>query len=177
MKNLQRIPDANFRNKLKIYFPAAFENDLLDINNEKIVSCGFLNLNGLNILDLRGIEWFVNLKYLWCPKNQLTTLHNLPKRLRELDCHNNRLTTLSKLPDTLEYLYCSNNRLTSLPILPDRLEYLECDNNRLTTLPKLPSTLEYLGCHDNNFTNNENVFMESNNNVIVKQNNKYFFDL
>jgi len=39
MKNLKEIPDRNFRNKLKIYFPAAFEDELLDINNEKIVSC------------------------------------------------------------------------------------------------------------------------------------------
>jgi len=216
MKNLQIIPDTNFRNILKKLFPKAFENGLLDINNEEIVSCEELKVIDLNIKDLTGIEWFINLVELSCGGNQLTTLPNLPKTLKGLYCynnslttlpelpktlknlysHSNQLTTLPELPDTLERLWCSRNKLTNLPTLPDRLkqlysssnslttlpnlpdtlEYLYCDKNQLTSLPVLPGTLEDLYCHDNNFTNNENIFIDSKGRVIVKQNDKYFFD-
>jgi len=167
MKNLKEIPDTNFRNRLNELFPKAFENELLDVNNNEIIKCKKLNVIGLNIQDLTGIEWFINLEYLYCshnrltslPKtlkilscsnNQLTNLPNLPSTLKELWCSNNNLTTLPKLPKTLEYLACSNNQLTFLPNLPDTLEELSCYNNRLTSLPILPSTLELLWSYNNN---------------------------
>jgi len=144
MKNLQIIPDINFINKLKDLFPEAFENELLDINNGKIINSKELYVTGLNIKDLTGIEYFVNLEVLNCYVNQLTTLPELPDTLEKLYCFNNQLTNLPNLPGTLEYLDCSNNILTSLPNLPKRLKDLSCSNNQLTTLPKLPSILRYL---------------------------------
>jgi len=174
MKNLKEIPDRNFRKKLKEFFPAAFEDELLDINNEKIVNCKKLFVTYLNILDLTGIEWFVNLEELYCFNNQLTSLPNLPKTLEYLDCSNNQLTSLPELPNKLITLGCYENNLTTLPELPNRLEYLNCRNNQLTTLPKLPKKLKHLYCHYNRFTNNENIFIDSEGRVIVKQNDIFF---
>jgi len=123
MKNLQIIPDINFRNRLKDLFPKAFENELLDINNEEVINCKRLELYCYGIRDLTGIEWFVNLKYLYCSYNRLTSLPNLP--------------------DTLELLYCSDNQLTSLPILPDTLKYLVSRNNNILPPTILPKSLKY----------------------------------
>jgi len=194
MKNLKEIPDTNFRNELKKLFYNAFENELLDVNNEEVVNCETLSLYNLNIKDLTGIEYFLNLEYLDCSYNRLTSLSNLPDTLKELYCYNNSLTTLPNLPKTLEYLdcsynrltslsnlpstlkklYCYNNQLTTLPTLPDTLEYLDCHYNNLTALPNLPDTLKGLYCHYNRFTNNENIFIDSKNNVIIKQNDIFF---
>jgi len=142
MKNLQIIPDINFRNELKQLFYKAFEEDMLDVNNNEIIKCKGLNVSALKIKDLTGIEWFVNLKMLDCTYNQLRTLPNLPNALKELHCYNNSLTSLSKLPDRLKDLFCDNNNLTSLPELPGTLKDLYCSNNPLRSLPTLPKTLK-----------------------------------
>jgi len=191
MKNLKEIPDINFRNRLKRLFTEAFENELLDVNNEEVVNCKKLSLCGLNIKDLTGIEYFVNLEKLDCSYNRLTTLPNLPETLKDLNCYNNnltslpnlpgalkdlhcsnnKLTTLPKLPGTLKNLWCSENSLTSLPNLPDRLGELWCHSNSLTSLPVLPITLEYLNCYYNNLTSLPNLpdtleVLLSNNNML-----------
>jgi len=123
MKNLKQIPDINFRNNLKKLFPNAFENELLDVNNEEVINYKGLKVIGLNIKDLRGIEWFVNLEYLACSNNSLTTLPNLPKTLKELWCSNNQLTSLPNLPDTLKYLVSHNNNMLPPARLPKSLSY------------------------------------------------------
>jgi len=143
MRNLQIIPDTNFRNRLKDLFPKAFENELLDVNNNEIINCDRLDLYRYGIRDLTGIEWFVNLKYLYCYSNGLTFLPNLPDTLEYLACYNNRLTTLPELPNTLKELWCSNNQLTSLPILPDTLKYLVSRNNNILPPTILPKSLKY----------------------------------
>jgi len=185
MKNLKEISDTNFRNKLKKIFPNAFEGELLDINNDIIINCKFLWFNNLNIKDLTGIEWFINLENLDCSYNRLTSLPNLPNALKELHCYNNKLTTLPNLPDTLEFLGCCDNKLISLPNLPDTLKSLYCFDNRLTTLPKLPKTLKYLWCSNNRLTSLPNlpdILIElsshNNNNMLpparLPKNLKYF---
>jgi len=143
MKNLKDIPDINFRKKLRELFPNAFENELLDINNNEIINCVKLNLYRYKIRDLTGIEWFVNLKKLDCYLNNLTSLPNLPNTLEELYCYNNSLTSLPNLPKTLKELWCSNNQLTSLPILPDTLKYLVSRNNNMLPPARLPKNLSY----------------------------------
>jgi len=142
MKNLKKIPDINFRNRLKRLFPNVFENELLDINNNEIINCKILIVTLLKIKDLTGIEYFVNLKELWCFNNNLTTLPKLPKTLKKLWCSNNRLTSLPNLPDTLEFLGCCDNKLISLPNLPDTLKSLYCNNNMFPPA-KLPKNLKY----------------------------------
>jgi len=171
MKNLKKIPDINFRTRLKELFPNAFENELLDINNKEIIKCKKLYVIHLEIKDLTGIEYFLNLKYLYCDNNRLTSLPVLPDRLEELGCSENSLTNLPTLPDTLTHLACHNNILTTLPTLPDTLKSLYCSYNKLTSLPVLPITLEYLNCYYNNLTSLPNLpdtleVLLSNNNML-----------
>jgi len=125
MRNLQIIPDTNFRNRLNELFPKAFENELLDVNNEEVINYKILIVTHLKIKDLTGIEWFVNLKELWCSNNQLTFLPNLPDTLEELSCYNNRLTSLPILPSTLELLWSYNNNMLPPATLPKSLKHFE----------------------------------------------------
>jgi len=167
MKNLHIIPDINFRYILKELFPAAFENGLLDVNNNEIINCKELHLSNSHIKDLTGVEYFVNLK--------------------DLLCTNNKLTFLPELPATLVRLYCYNNQLTSLPALPAALKELSCHNNQLTSLPALPAALKELDCNNNDFINRSGfyhyyypqgnlnrIFIDSEKRTFVKQNDKYF---
>ena len=49
----------------------------------------YLSNKGLN--ELPDLSEYVNLKYLYCHNNQLTSLPELPKSLEILYCHNNNL--------------------------------------------------------------------------------------
>ena len=55
----------------------------------------YLNVTGLNIFDLKGIEAFVNLKTLICSGNELSHLDlSYNTALEILNCSSNNLTTL-----------------------------------------------------------------------------------
>lgn len=150
---LVTIPDANFRAKLQSLFPASFVNGQLETTSNQITFAGMLQVNNLNITDLTGIEYFVNLTYLDCSGNQLISMPNLPATITYLDCKKNKLTSLPTLPSGLESLYSSENPITVLPVLPNSLKILSCSVAKLTSLPVLPSNLENLLCEDNQLTN------------------------
>ncbi|GAH53667.1 unnamed protein product, partial [marine sediment metagenome] len=87
------IPDDNFLN--------ALIEQGVDSNGDGIITpfeaykVTFLDVSGESISDLTGIEAFVNLDWLLCSNNQLTTLDvSNNYALDELDCSNNQLTTL-----------------------------------------------------------------------------------
>ena len=74
----------------------------------------------------------MQISVLHCPDNQLTSLPaQLPDSLTELWCSRNQLTSLPDLPASLTVLHCYNNHLTSLPDLPDSLTKLWCSDNQL----------------------------------------------
>jgi Leucine-rich repeat (LRR) protein len=121
---------------------------------------------------LPDISRFTGLEKLFCYKNSITELPELPKNLKELTCYGNNLTKieidelhdlitldcrynkLTKLPNLnlhkrLLYLFCSENKLKKLPELPDSLQLLRCDHNKLHTLPSLPNNIEELYCDSN----------------------------
>lgn len=163
-QNSITINDKNFADFLLTNFPNCMNENKLDASCDIVRSTENLNLNGLQIENLEGIQAFVNLKSLECLENNLTFLPQLPSSLVKLDCSMNQLSTLPilpssleelscavnklkklpKLPSTLKVLYCNFNEIASLPILPNELEYLACGSNKITCLPKLPSTI-YLG--------------------------------
>ncbi|TVR39253.1 MAG: T9SS C-terminal target domain-containing protein [Cryomorphaceae bacterium] len=165
------IPDDNFANKLNELFPECMDGNQMDTQCADVVNATSINVNGSNITELTGIEYFVNLEVLWCSNNNLAYLPELPQLLKHLNCSSNSLTELPALPQSLEGLFnCSNNNLTelpelpplittllcrhnnlySLPTLPPSLVELECFNNNITTLPELPSSITELKCNDNN---------------------------
>jgi hypothetical protein len=73
----------------------------------------------------------------------LTTLPNLPEKVKYLDVSHNRLSYLpDPLPDHLVNLCATDNHLQYLPRkLNDKIEYINVSNNELQQLPELPSSL------------------------------------
>jgi uncharacterized repeat protein (TIGR01451 family) len=147
------IPDANFRNFLQANYPSCMSGGMLDTTCTAVVNATTqVDISNQGITDLTGIQYFKNLKYLYCYSNQLTSLPVLPASLTTLTCYLNQLASLPALPASLTDLECSNNQLTSLPILPASLTTLDCIDNQLTSLPVLPASLTQLLCDDNQLT-------------------------
>lgn len=116
----------------------------VDTNADGIISpaeakaISILELNGRGIINMDGIEAFVNLESLFCESNLFTWI-NLSEctKLRELQCNHGRLRTLdvSKNP-LLEYLGCERNvDLRTLDVSNNpNLVYLNCQYCGLTDL-------------------------------------------
>lgn len=129
---------------------------LTEENKKAIEAVTSLNIEGKNLTDISGIEYFTNLTNLYCSHNQLTALpvENLTN-LTRLSCYKNQLTelpvgNLTKLTE----LYCSYNQLTELPVKElTKLTELTCSYNQLTALPVESLTnLTSLYCGDNQLT-------------------------
>ncbi len=115
-----------------------------------------IDVSGMGISDLTGIEHFPNLKSLKCYDNQLTKLDvSQNSELIELECYGNQLDELDVSENVmLAYLYCYNNRLTSLDLSKNAyLIELGCSGNQLTSLDLSQNTdLTRLICSKNQLT-------------------------
>ena len=126
--------DENF----KAYCIENFDSDgdgEISFAEAKVVPDIIVNNQGIS--SLKGIEHFINLTWLSCYDNQLTSLdvsHNTA--LRQLDCYSNQLTSLDVSQNTaLTKLSCRSNQLTSLDVSQNTaLKTLECSSNQLTSL-------------------------------------------
>jgi Leucine-rich repeat (LRR) protein len=145
------IPDANFAAYLQTNYPFCMNGNQMDVILAQNISA--LYIYNLNITDLTGLEYCINLITLDCSTNQLTSLPALPNSLTSLSCYNNQLNSLPTLPSSLITLQCGNNQLSSIPVLPDSLIILGCGGNQLTYLPTLPSNLSELNCGQNQLIN------------------------
>ena len=129
---------------------------LTEANKKAIEAVTSLNIEGKNLTDISGIEYFTNLTSLDCSNNQLTALpvEKLTK-LTLLYCYKNQLTALPVENLTnLTLLYCSYNQLTELPVEKlTKLTELSCFENQLIALPveKLTKLTE-LSCSYNQLT-------------------------
>ncbi len=171
------IPDANFKAKLLEASPsnyiASAVNTLgntsypyvsIDTNGDGEIQVSeasaiqYLNVSYSQIVNLEGINSFVNLRfleckynqiaalnvsgltyleYLYCPNNQIATLDvGGLLFLRQLNCYYNQLTNLDVSTSTdLRYLFCYENQLTNLNISGlTNLLYLYCYENQLINL-------------------------------------------
>ena len=121
----ETFPDIQF-----LYYVMRFDtNGSLRLGKEELEAVTEIDVSGMDIRSLQGIEYFPNLQTLKCAKNQLTTL-DVSKNLKltTLDCSENQLTSLDLSQNTaLTSLNCEGNRYS---ITPD-------ENNRfdLSTLP------------------------------------------
>ena len=208
------IPDANFKAKLLSASPsngiASTEDPYInygtgefsvitnshkiDTNNDGEIQISeallikYLKINSSNIVDLTGIEAFINLKHFECSFNQIQSLNisNLSS-LHTLYCSSNQLTTLNLSGMTafkrikcdnnllssldvsnlynLRLLYCNNNQLNNLEFSNNTYLFdLNCKNNILTNINLSESTnLEYL-----NISNNQLSSLELTNNILLK---------
>lgn len=115
-----------------------------------------LDLSGLGLTSLDGLEAFPNLQVLNCSDNALTELDlSANRNLVHLSCSFNRLTQLD-LTDMSQLisLNCEMNRLTSLTLTGcSRLSSLYCRNNRLDRLDLSDNrALEFIETFDNLLT-------------------------
>ena len=106
------FPDANFRQWVS-------ENCDTDGNgalSESELAKTHINVQGKNIANLKGIEYFTALTSLRCSQNQLTAL-DLSKNtaLTDLRCYQNQLTALDVSANTkLATIYCYQNRIRGM---------------------------------------------------------------
>ena len=90
-----------------------------------------------SIASMKGLEAFVNVRYLDCSRNRLTALSvtKLP-RLTELHCNGNLISELDLAANPkLEILQCGSNQLSALSLFRNpALKEINCDINQLTRL-------------------------------------------
>ena len=146
------FPDENFRS----WILAQNYGEDGYLTDEEIASVTKIEVNNMNIANLKGIEFFTALKTLDCSGNNLATL-DISKNtaLIYLHCNDNQLIALDVSKNTaLAHLYCYNNQLTALDISTNtKLQRLNCSDNQLTALDVSTNTkLQQLYCSDNQLT-------------------------
>ena len=112
-----------------------------------------LNVDGLGIADMDGIENFVNLEVLQCNDNQISKLDlSSNKKLTKLYCKNNKLVALDVSNNLeLKIIDCSDNMLGELAIENcGFLKELYCRNNLIEKINvTFASQLTILDCGQN----------------------------
>jgi hypothetical protein len=150
------VPDNNFEAYLEAngMGNGIWNDDYVTSANINTVT--FLNVAGLNITNLTGIEDFISLTYLSCLNNQITSLNvNNNTALEFLSCYMNQLTSLDVTQNTaLINLNCYYNQLTSLDISQNTaLTWLSCSNNQITSIDLTQNTaLNFFSCTLNSLT-------------------------
>ncbi|MBR5658856.1 MAG: hypothetical protein IKX10_05615 [Lachnospiraceae bacterium] len=152
------FPDEAFRQYIADEFDLDKDGNLSEYEIKEIKEIhleGGYALNGVKtpVIDLTGIEYFPNLKWLDCEENQLSSLDvSQNPLLWHLHCASNHLTALnvSQNPE-LYYLDCYDNQLSSLIISgAQKLSSLNCSANMLTELDTSSNPeLMHLYCHHN----------------------------
>ena len=147
-----RFPDDTFREYLRRF--DTNNTNILSLEERKAVT--EIDVSGMEITSLKGIEFFPNLKNLTCYDNQLTELDvSQNKKLERLYCFRNQLTELDVSQNTaLIELRCEHNPLTKLDVSKNTaLKMLACEKNQLTSLDVSKNTaLEKLYCSQNQLT-------------------------
>jgi len=176
------IPDVNFKNAL-------LQNPAVNLNQDGEIQLaeaqgysGELLLDDLNILDLTGIENFINLSALSCNNNFLTDLNvSSFGLLTSLSCVNNQISNLDLSGNPLlTGLFCANNNLNFLSVAENpELITLSCGNNSILVLdlegPNGPqANLRSLFCNGNDllsldlssFSSLERVYCNDNPSLV-----------
>jgi Leucine-rich repeat (LRR) protein len=129
------IPDSAFLMALVAKGVDAYNDH--QISYEEAAATTVLQIEDRGIHDMTGIEAFVNLKVLWCRKNELGNLDlSQNTGLKSLDCSENLISSLdaSHNPD-LELLNCRENQLVNLDVTKNfNLQSLDCQRNQLAEL-------------------------------------------
>ncbi len=127
--NRENFPDGIFREHVASWFDLD-ENGSLSA--EETADVQEIDVSGMEIGNLKGIEHFTELRELDCSGNDLVAVGLIRlTKLEKLNCSNNRITRLNLSNcKHLEYLDCSNNRLTRLDTGSNQnLQYLYCSGN------------------------------------------------
>ena len=116
----------------------------------------WVNVSGLGVKDLRGIEHLYALTALDCSNNSLTALDvSKNTELKELYCFTNAIKSLDVRKNTeLQTLRCQSNKLTSLDLSKNtKLSYLNFAVNEISSVDLSKNTaLTALQCGSNKLT-------------------------
>lgn len=152
---LTYIPDDAFEQRLiDLGYDTAPLDDYVPTANINTITT--LNIGGLGITDLTGIEDFADLEVFSCGGNNLPIIDlSSNTNLLELNCTSSQVTNLNVSQNTaLTHLYCENNQLTALDVSQNTaLIRLYCLNNQLTILNLIHNiALTHLDCSNNQLT-------------------------
>ena len=186
------VPDDNFEAYLEVNGMGNGISNDDSVTTALIDTITYLNVTGLNISDMIGIEDFIYLTELHCSHNSFSTLDisynsflnklicfknynlttlNLTQNfdLNYLDCFSTALSSLDVSQNTaLNKLICSENQITSLDVSNNTfLIHLQCDSMLLTSLDVSQNTaLSFLDCSKNQLTSLD-VSNGNNQNIIT----------
>ena len=164
------VPDDHFENYLETHDangntvpvgdPNSMGNGIANddyVETARINSVTLLDVSGLNIADLTGIEDFTSLQTLGCYQNVLTSLDlSQNTALVNLNCYSNQLTHLDITQNVnLNSLHCGHNQLSSLDVSQNTgLTYLVFGHNNISNIDLSNNQqLLYLGVYDNPLNN------------------------
>lgn len=151
------IPDAKFKAFLVADATINTDNDSEISITEAEAFTGTMDCSWKSIVDLSGIESFINLNTLNCNYNKLKNLDlSANSKLERLYCNGNSLTDLNldKLID-LKTLECSSNIIALINLSQNsKLDRLKIAQNQLTGLDLSKNLLlSALGCESNKIEN------------------------
>jgi hypothetical protein len=146
------VPDANFAAWLRANYPDCMNGNFLDTTCTPVNQANAINVSGLNISNLNGIQYFRNVLSLNASNNNLTWLPTLPSSLLLLNINSNNFTALPAVPSNIRVINASYNRISTITSFPAYLETIALIDNNLTTLPTLPNGLYSLLIGSNNVT-------------------------
>ncbi len=129
------FPDANFRKYVSDRSIDGNGNGYL--TKDELDKVKKISIIKKSISSLKGIEYFKNLKELYCYENKLESLDvSKNTKLTTLDCSYNKLTSLDVGKNiNLNILLCYENKLESLDVSKNtKLETLNCKKNPLVSI-------------------------------------------
>lgn len=167
------IDEVNFPDKEFREVVSDFDTDKDGyLTTAELYAVSEINAQVSLISDLKGIEYFTELKRLIVSSNKLTSL-DLSKntKLTSLSCDYNKLTSLDLSNNKLlVYVYCSKNEIEELVLPKDnKIKALEIENNKikevdvasmpyLTTLACEGNSLLYLSDFNVESTSSSHIF-------------------
>jgi Leucine-rich repeat (LRR) protein len=122
------------------------------VQKKEVEDVKSLDISGLKINSLKGLEEFKSLEQLNCSNNQLTRLYlSQNKNLTTVYCAQNELPSLDVSDNVnLHTLDCSNNHITVLNLSNNEvLKNLNCSNNPLVIINVWPNFDIRTCCHWN----------------------------
>ena len=148
------FPDPVFRQYVLDNLDTKIKDGIL--NAFELNAATWVNVSGLGVKDLRGIEHLYALTALDCSNNSLTALDvSKNTELKELYCFTNAIKSLDVRKNTeLQTLRCQSNKLTSLDLSKNtKLSYLNFAVNEISSVDLSKNTaLTALQCGSNKLT-------------------------
>lgn len=150
-----RIDGDHFPNyEFRQYLKANIDKDGDGHLNDTELNIWDLDVTSQRIANLKGIEYFTNLRRLYCNDNKLKTLDlSGNAELQQVYCSSNKLEQLNLSGNSqMRIVECNDNEnLTTLDVSSNPyLKILRCRNNNLSKLDLSNNPdLEILNCNDN----------------------------